>query len=51
MKQIELKELVLLWHKTQIGNAQVCQEKTTEFCDIMWKLYEEFKNDVVNKTK
>ena len=34
------KEIVLLWHETQIGHYKRCREKQIEFSDIMWKLYE-----------
>ncbi len=37
------KELVLLWHETQMGNMYKCEERRVEFADIMWKLYEELK--------
>jgi len=33
------KELVLLWHETQMGNIHKCREKQFEFSDIMWELY------------
>ncbi len=36
------KELVLLWHETQMGNMHKCREKHFEFSEIMWKLYEEY---------
>tara|TARA_R110002051_G_C8374076_1_gene444022 strand:+ start:135 stop:266 length:132 start_codon:yes stop_codon:yes gene_type:complete len=39
------KELVLLWYKTQMGNMKVCQAKQQEFADIMWKLYDEYKEE------
>ena len=39
------KELVKLWHKTQIGNIYECREKQLEFSEVMWKLYEGFKNE------
>ena len=35
------KELVLLWYETQLGDMKKCQEKQSEFYDIMWKLYNE----------
>ena len=35
------KEIVELWHETQIGHYKKCREKQTEFSDVMWKLYEE----------
>ena len=33
------KEIVELWHETQIGHYKKCREKQIEFSDIMWKLY------------
>ena len=35
------KEIVKLWHETQVGHYKKCREKQTEFSDMMWKLYEE----------
>ena len=35
------KEIVELWHKTQIGNIHKCREKQLEFSEIMWELYNE----------
>jgi len=39
------KELVLLWHETQMGNMKKCIEKQFEFSDIMWKLYKSINKD------
>jgi len=33
------KEIVKLWHETQIGHYKKCREKQIKFSDIMWKLY------------
>ena len=41
------KELVNLWHETQIGNIHKCRDKQLEFSEIMWKLYNEQED---NKT-
>ena len=38
------KELVSLWHETQIGHYKKCREKQFEFSEIMWKLYNEQEN-------
>lgn len=38
-----IKELVILWHDTQVGNMHKCRERQLEFSDMMWKLYEELK--------
>ena len=35
------KEIVKLWHETQIGNIHKCREKQLEFAEIMWELYNE----------
>ena len=35
------KEIVRLWHETQIGNIHKCRDKQLEFSEIMWKLYDE----------
>ena len=35
------KELVKLWHETQVGNIHKCRDKQLEFSEIMWKLYNE----------
>ena len=37
-----VKEIVLLWYETQMGDMKKCREKQFEFSDIMWKLYNEF---------
>ena len=37
------EEIVLLWHKTQMGPIKRCQEAQGEFTDMMWKLYEQHK--------
>ena len=41
-----VKEMVLLWHETQMGCMHKCREKHQEFADKMWKLYEEFADEV-----
>ena len=35
----QVKDIVKLWHETQVGNIHTCREKQHEFSDIMWKLY------------
>ena len=37
-----VKEIVLLWYETQMGDMKKCKEKQFEFSDMMWKLYDEF---------
>ena len=39
------KEIVKLWHETQVGHYKKCREKQIEFSDIMWKLYEEIEDE------
>ena len=39
----KVKDIVSLWHETQVGNIHKCRDKQLEFSDIMWKLYEELK--------
>ena len=34
------KELIELWHETQVGHYKRCREKQIEFSEMMWKLYE-----------
>ena len=40
----KIKDIVLLWHATQMGNMKICRDKQFEFSDMMWKLYEEQQN-------
>ena len=40
---MNLKDIVRLWHKTQIGHYKECQNHQEIFADIMWELYEEYK--------
>ena len=35
------KEMVELWHETQVGHYKKCRDKQIEFSDMMWKLYYE----------
>ena len=41
------KELVELWHETQVGHYKKCREKQIEFSDIMWKLYEKLTDILI----
>ncbi len=36
---MEEKDLVNLWHESQMGNIHKCREKHLEFTGVMWKLY------------
>ena len=38
-----IKKIVMLWHETQTGNIHKCREKQLEFSEMMWKLYEQYK--------
>ena len=40
-----IKQLVLLWYETQMGNMQKCKEKQVEFSDIMWNLHEKIDKE------
>ena len=42
MAKKTIKELVELWHETQLGCMHKCLRKQHEFHDIMWELHEEF---------
>jgi len=42
--RVSKKELIELWHETQVGHYKKCIEKQFEFSDIMWKLYNEQEN-------
>ena len=45
MAKTTIKEIVDLWHETQIGHYLKCEEKQHEFQDLMWGLYEEFHGE------
>jgi len=40
---MDLKDIVRLWHKTQMGDMRECLKNQAIFVDIMWKLYEKLK--------
>ena len=42
MAEKTIKEIVELWHETQMGKMEKCMEKQHEFADLMWSLYERF---------
>jgi len=42
---MNLKDIVRLWHKTQMGNIHECRKNQLIFSDIMWKLYEKLKEE------
>ena len=35
----QIKDIVKLWHETQVGNIRTCKERQLEFSEIMWELY------------
>jgi hypothetical protein len=39
------KEIVELWHETQVGHYKRCREKQIEFSEVMWKLCEGMNED------
>ena len=45
IKKISVKEIVDLWHETQLGHYKKCQEKQFEFANVMWVLYEDFHSE------
>ena len=40
---MNIKDIVKLWHKTQMGNMYKCKKNQDIFADIMWNLYEKLK--------
>ena len=40
--KVTIKEIVDLWHETQMGCMHKCMKKQHEFSDLMWSLREEF---------
>ena len=38
-----IKKIVMLWYETQTGNIHKCREKQLEFSEMMWKLYDQYK--------
>ena len=42
MAKVTIKEIVDLWHETQMGCMHKCMRKQHEFHDVMWSLHEEF---------
>jgi len=40
MAEKTIKEIVNLWHETQMGDMHKCLEKKHEFNDLMWSLHE-----------
>ena len=40
MAEKTIKEIVDLWHETQMGCIHKCMKKQHEFSDLMWSLHE-----------
>ena len=47
MSYISKYDIVRLWYETQMGDMKKCREKQIEFSEIMWKLYNKGKDNVV----
>ena len=41
------KEIVELWHETQVGHYKKCRKKQLEFSDMMWKQYEKLTDILI----
>ena len=35
----KIRDIVTLWHETQMGDMKRCMEAQSEFADMMWKLH------------
>ena len=46
---MNLKDIVRLWHKTQMGNIHECKKNQLIFADIMWRLYEEMQPEIFDE--
>ena len=46
-----IKEIVRLWHSTQMGNIKQCRKNQLEFSEMMWALYEEMQPEIFDKEK
>jgi len=44
-----IKEIVLLWHETQMGNMKKCREKQLEFSEVMWAVCEDMQPEIFDK--
>ena len=44
-----VKEIVRLWHRTQMGNMKKCRENQILFSEIMWTLYEDMEPEIFDK--
>ena len=46
---MNLKDIVRLWHKTQMGNMKDCMKNQSIFADIMWRLYEDMQPEIFDE--
>ena len=46
---MNLKDLVKLWHKTQMGHHKECRENQLIFSEIMWKFYEDMQPEIFDE--
>ena len=46
---MNLKDIVRLWHKTQMGNIHECRKNQLIFADIMWRLYEDMQPEIFDE--
>ena len=44
-EEMNIDDIVKLWHKTQMGDMRECLKNQAIFADIMWKLYEKLEQD------
>ena len=44
-----IKEIVRLWHGTQMGNINQCRENQLEFSEKKWTLYKEMPPEIFDK--
>ena len=42
-EEMNIDDIVKLWHKTQMGDMKECKKNQAIFADIMWKLYEKLQ--------
>ena len=49
MVKMKVKEIVELWHETQLGCMHKCLKKQHEFSDVMWGLYEEMYDPITGR--
>ena len=42
---MDLKDIIRLWHKTQVGHIDECMKNQLIFAEVMWTLHEKSKED------